>query len=168
MTNILGATWQETQMFPDRNKTISLEFPMMLRVKSQRSCPMSLVGRETAILGALSRLDDFLMNPLVQGHSGIVPETSWNQKGTNQVTNEDDSQVILILKRDLTRVRHHGTLDPTMLMTVDMKKSARSVILPWTTDGHRWDPMESQYGNPKSKAKWFPNSDSFLANSERF
>ena len=31
---------------------------------------------ESRILGALSRLDDFLMNPLVQGHIEIIPETS--------------------------------------------------------------------------------------------
>ena len=43
------------------------------------------------ILGALSRLDDFLMNPLIQGHSGIAPETSRNTNSTNQGTNEDDS-----------------------------------------------------------------------------
>ena len=47
---------------------------------------------ENRILGALSRLDDFLMNPLIQGHSGTAPETSWNVYGTNQGTNEDDSQ----------------------------------------------------------------------------
>ena len=47
---------------------------------------------ENRILGALARLDNFLMNPLVQGHSGTVPETSRNAFGTNQGTNEDDSQ----------------------------------------------------------------------------
>ena len=30
------------------------------------------------ILGALARLDDCLMNPVLQGHSGTTPETSWN------------------------------------------------------------------------------------------
>ena len=44
------------------------------------------------ILGALSRLDDFLMNPLIQDHSGTAPETSRNAFSTSQVTNEDDSQ----------------------------------------------------------------------------
>ena len=29
---------------------------------------------ENRILGALARLDDFLMNPLIQGHSEDVPE----------------------------------------------------------------------------------------------
>ena len=47
---------------------------------------------EDRILVALSRLDDFFMNPLIQGHSGSTPETSRNAYGTNQATNEDDSQ----------------------------------------------------------------------------
>ena len=47
---------------------------------------------ENRILGALARLDDFLMNPLIQEYSGNAPETSQNAFGTNQGTNEDDSQ----------------------------------------------------------------------------
>ena len=49
-------------------------------------------GTENRLLGALARLDDFLMNPLLQGHSGITPETSRNVFSINQGTNEDDSQ----------------------------------------------------------------------------
>ena len=33
---------------------------------------------ENRILGALARLDDFLMNPLIQDHSGTTPEASRN------------------------------------------------------------------------------------------
>ena len=47
---------------------------------------------ENRILGALSPLDDFLMNPIIQGHSGTAPETSSSAYGSNQGTNEDDSQ----------------------------------------------------------------------------
>ena len=47
---------------------------------------------ENRILGALSRLDDFFMSPLIQGYSGTAPETSRNAYGTNQGTNDDDSQ----------------------------------------------------------------------------
>ena len=47
---------------------------------------------ENRILGALARLDDFLMNPLIQGHSGTAPETSRNVFSISQGTNEDDSQ----------------------------------------------------------------------------
>ena len=36
---------------------------------------------ENRILGALSRLDDFLLNPLVHGHCGTAPETSRNANG---------------------------------------------------------------------------------------
>ena len=47
---------------------------------------------ENRILGALARLDDFLMNPLIQGHSGTAPETSRNVFSINQGTNEDGSR----------------------------------------------------------------------------
>ena len=56
---------------------------------------------ESPILGALSRLDEFLLSPLIQGHflspliqghSGSAPETSRNAYGVNRGTNEDDSQ----------------------------------------------------------------------------
>ena len=47
---------------------------------------------ENRILGALARLDDFLMNPLLQGHSGTTPEPSRIALSTSQGTNEDDSQ----------------------------------------------------------------------------
>ena len=47
---------------------------------------------ENRILGALARLDDFLMNPLLQGHSGTTPETSRVVFRSIQGTNEDDSQ----------------------------------------------------------------------------
>ena len=50
--------------------------------------------KENRILGALARLDDFLTNPLIQGHSGTAPVTSRNVFSiTNECrTNEDDSQ----------------------------------------------------------------------------
>ena len=47
---------------------------------------------ENRILGALAGLHDFLMNPLLQGHSGAPPEASRNALSTSQGTNEDDSQ----------------------------------------------------------------------------
>ena len=46
---------------------------------------------ENRIVGALARFDDFLINPLLQGHSGTTPETSRNMFSINQGTNEDDS-----------------------------------------------------------------------------
>ena len=46
---------------------------------------------ENRIIGALARLDDFFMNPLLQGHSGTSPEMSRIAFSTNHGTNDDDS-----------------------------------------------------------------------------
>ena len=54
--------------------------------------PQEFSRTENRILGAFARLDDFLMNPLIQGQSGTAPETSQNAFSTNEGTNEDDSQ----------------------------------------------------------------------------
>ena len=47
---------------------------------------------ENRILGAVARLDDFLMNPLLPGHSGTTPKPSRHALNTSQGTNADDSQ----------------------------------------------------------------------------
>ena len=47
---------------------------------------------ENRILGALAQLNDFLMNPLLPGHSGTTPEPTRNASHNNQGTNEDGSQ----------------------------------------------------------------------------
>ena len=44
------------------------------------------------ILGALSKLDEFLLNQQIMTHSGTVPGTFRNTNVGNQETNEDDSQ----------------------------------------------------------------------------
>ena len=47
---------------------------------------------QSRILGALSRLEEFLLNPLIQCLSGSVPDTSRNTYEENQGTDEDRSQ----------------------------------------------------------------------------
>ena len=47
---------------------------------------------ENRILGELARLDYFVMNPLLPGHSGTTPEPSRHALNASQRTNEDDSQ----------------------------------------------------------------------------
>ena len=47
---------------------------------------------ESRILGALSKLDEFLLNPQIRTHSATVPGTFRNTNVENQGTNEDDSQ----------------------------------------------------------------------------
>ena len=60
------------------------------RVKKKLSQEFS--GTENRFLGALSCLDNFLMNPLIQGYCGTTPETPRNAYGLNQRTNEEKSQ----------------------------------------------------------------------------
>ena len=47
---------------------------------------------ESRILGTLSKLDDFLLNPQIRKPSGTVPATFRNINVENQGTIEDDSQ----------------------------------------------------------------------------
>ena len=47
---------------------------------------------ESRILGALSKLDELLLNQQIRTHSRTVPETFRNTNVDNQGTNEDDSQ----------------------------------------------------------------------------
>ena len=47
---------------------------------------------ESRILGALSQLDEFLLNPQLRTRSGSVPGTFRNTKVENQEQNEDRSQ----------------------------------------------------------------------------
>ena len=58
---------------------------------------------ENRVLCALASLDDFLMNPLLQGHSGATLEASRNPLSTSQGTIEDDSQNDLHPEADLFR-----------------------------------------------------------------
>ena len=47
---------------------------------------------ESRIFGALSKLEEFLLNQQIRTHSGTVAETFRNTNMDNQGTNEDDSQ----------------------------------------------------------------------------
>ena len=47
---------------------------------------------ESRILGALSKIDEFLLNQQIRTHSGTVPGTFRNTNVENHGTNEDDSQ----------------------------------------------------------------------------
>ena len=46
---------------------------------------------ESRILGARSKLDEFLLNPQIRTHCGAVPGTFRNTNVINQGTNEDES-----------------------------------------------------------------------------
>ena len=73
---------------------------------------------ENRILGALARLDDYLMNPLLQGHSGATREASRNPLSTSQGTNEDDSQNDHHPEASLFRSQKTQTLVRKMATTI--------------------------------------------------
>ena len=81
---------------------------------------------ENRIIGALAHLDDFLRNPLIQGHSGTGPETSQNIFSINQGTNEDDSQSNLHPKSGLSTnqvAQNSGPEDGHNMVTGVQKES---------------------------------------------
>ena len=63
-----------------------------IEVRVTKKLSQKFSRTENRILGALARLDDFLVNPLIQGHSGTAQETSRNVFSINQGTNVGDSQ----------------------------------------------------------------------------
>ena len=67
-------------------------FSEEIKGRVTKKMPEEFSWTENRNLGALSRLENFLMNPLYQGYSGTAPETSRNAFSTSQGTNEDNSQ----------------------------------------------------------------------------
>ena len=60
--------------------------------KVTKMLTQEFIGRESRTLGALRRFDDFLQNPLVQGHPGSTPGTSRITLGANHGKIGDDSE----------------------------------------------------------------------------
>ena len=75
---------------------------------------------ESRILGALSKLDEFLLNTQIRTHSGTVPGTFRNTSVQNQETNEDIPRMIFSLKWDPPSVNPviQLTQTQTRLLTV--------------------------------------------------
>ena len=61
-------------------------------VKVTEKLSQEFIRTESCILGALSKLDEFLLNPQIRTHSGTVPGTFRNTNVENQEPNEDRSQ----------------------------------------------------------------------------
>ena len=59
--------------------------------KVTKKLSQELIRTESRILGALSKLDEFLLNPQIRTHSETVPRTFRNTNVENQEPNEDRS-----------------------------------------------------------------------------
>ena len=78
---------------------------------------------KNCILGTLSRLDEFRLNPQVQGHSGSAPETSRNAYGTNKGTNGDNSQSDPHLEASVSQSQTTQTLAQVTVTTATLTES---------------------------------------------
>ena len=72
---------------------------------------------ENRILGALARLDDFLMNPLIQGYSGTVRRRPGTHLVKARQRMRTTPRVILILKQASSTTRRRKTLAQKMATT---------------------------------------------------
>ena len=99
----LAAVTRETQENPRKGQSRNTSVPR-INEKYITQVSEEIEGRvikklsqefsrtESRILGALSKLDEFLLNQQVRTHSETVPGTFRNTNVENQGTNEDDSQ----------------------------------------------------------------------------
>ena len=99
---IPGVTWLIIKMSPDQKSTI-YQVSQEIQGRLTKKLSQDYSRTESRFSGAPSRLDDFLLNPLSHGHSGIVPETFRNTLRTNTGTKEDDSQSDLLPESDISQ-----------------------------------------------------------------
>ena len=72
---------------------------------------------ESRILGALSKLDECLLNQQITTHSGTAPGTFRNTNVQNQGTNEDDSHNDLHPEAGIFRGQTTQNLGPNIVVT---------------------------------------------------
>ena len=77
---------------PRTNEEYSTEVSEEIEGRVTKKLFQEFSGTESRILGALSKLDEFLLNPQIQTHSETVPGTIQNTNVENQGAKEDDSQ----------------------------------------------------------------------------
>ena len=77
---------------PRNNEDYITQFSEQIHGRVTKKLSQEFSRTESRILGALSKLDEFLLNQQIQTHSGTVRGTFRNTNVGNQGTNEDNSQ----------------------------------------------------------------------------
>ena len=77
---------------PRINEEYTTQFSEEIEGRVSKKLSQEFSRTESRILGALSKLDEFLLNQQIRTHSGTVPETFPKTNVDNHGTNEDDSQ----------------------------------------------------------------------------
>ena len=117
---------------------------------------------ESRVLGALSKLDEFLLNQQITTHYGTLPGTFRNTNVENQGTNEDDSQSDPHPEAGISAARLHETLAQKIVVTCDRSYRSNS-SLSWHGDRRsRRDSRSLRHGDRRFRrdAQWLWHSDS--------
>ena len=77
---------------PRINEEYITQIPEQIEGRVTKKLSQEFSRTESRILGALSKLDEFLLNQQITTHSGTVPGKLRNTNVENQGTNEHDSQ----------------------------------------------------------------------------
>ena len=85
-----GQSWNTS--VPRINEEYITQISEQIEGRVTKKLSQEFSRTESRILGALSKLDEFLSNQQIYTHSETVPETFRNTNVGNQGTNEDDSQ----------------------------------------------------------------------------
>ena len=88
----LGNGQSRNTSVPRINEEYITQISEEIEVRISKKLSQEFSRTESRILGALSKLDEFLLNQQIRTHYGTVPETFRNTNVENQGTNEDDSQ----------------------------------------------------------------------------
>ena len=99
----LAAMVRETQEYPRNNQSQNSAAPGItedciaqvseeIQAKVTEKLSQEFSRTESRILGALSKLDEFLLNPQIRTFSGTTPGTFWSNDVENQEPSGDRSQ----------------------------------------------------------------------------
>ena len=79
-------------MLPELMRIYSTQVPEEIVGNVTKKISQEFCRTDSRILGALSKLDEFLLNAQFRVQSGNAPGTSWDTNRENQERNEDPSQ----------------------------------------------------------------------------
>ena len=85
-----GQSWNTST--PQFNEEYIAQVSEQIEVRVTKKLSQEFSWTKCRILGALSKLDEFLLNPQIRTHSGTVPGTSPNTNAENQKPTGDRSQ----------------------------------------------------------------------------
>ena len=106
---------------PRSQKDYKTQVSEEIEVRVTKKLSEEFSRTKNRILVALSRLDDFLMDPLIQGYAGTAPRRHGSHLAQTRERMRTTPRVILILKQASSTTRRHETLEQKMATTLPKK-----------------------------------------------